>query len=240
MTYFEKVPLSGNEFHEGHAGDQASYLAYHSGSYGKVYLGFDQIVDEVNNEFFFYGSSHLHHPEEHFFSSDIFSLNVPEQQLCSQPSVACGELHSENFVPHWQQGTVSPHIGFKSSLLSDDGNFSLVDSYPYNQEREIYRWNSSTPVTNVLNSNVERGYAYWNFQIGFDNVDAQCPVFLDKYPFGQRRDESGNGEACLTNTSRRFSIGSTWPKSPGHDREVFTFSDIKCFVADMLSHGLNQ
>lgn len=224
MTYFEKVPLSGNEFHEGHAGDQASYLAYHSGSYGKVYLGFDQIVDEVNNEFFFYGSSHLHHPEEHFFSSDIFSLNVPEQQLCSQPSVACGELHSENFVPHWQQGTVSPHIGFKSSLLSDDGNFSLVDSYPYNQEREIYRWNSSTPVPNVLNSNVERGYAYWNFQIGFDNVDAQCPVFLDKYPFGQRRDESGNGEACLTNTSRRFSIGSTWPKSPGHDREVTGWS----------------
>eukprot|EP00076_Gallus_gallus_P025065 XP_015147483.1 phosphatidylinositol 4-phosphate 3-kinase C2 domain-containing subunit gamma isoform X1 [Gallus gallus] len=224
MAYFEKVPLSGNEFHEGHAGDQASYLAYHSGSYGKVYLGFDQIVDEVNNEFFFYGSSHLHHPEEHFFSSDIFSLNVPEQQLCSQPSVACGELHSENFVPHWQQGTVSPHIGFKSSLLSDDGNFSLVDSYPYNQEREIYRWNSSTPVPNVLNSNVERGYAYWNFQIGFDNVDAQCPVFLDKYPFGQRRDESGNGEACLTNTSRRFSIGSTWPKSPGHDREVTGWS----------------
>lgn len=237
MAYFGKVPLSGGEFLEGHAGHQASYPAYHSGSYGKVYLGFDQIVDEVNNEFFFYGSSHLHHHEEHFFTSDNFSLNVPEQQLCSHPSVACGELHSENFVPHWQQGTMSPNIGFKSSLLSDDGNFSLMDSYPYNQEREIYRRNSITAVTNVFNSNVERGYTYWNFQIAFDNVDAQCSVFLDNYPLGERRDESGNGEACLTNTSRQFSIGPTWPNSSGHDREVFIFSDIKRFVAEILSHG---
>ncbi|OXB71726.1 UNVERIFIED_CONTAM: hypothetical protein H355_001673 [Colinus virginianus] len=223
MAYFGKVPFSDDEF-QGHDGDQASYPAHHSGSYGKVYLGFDQIVDEVNNEFFFYGSSHSHSHEEHFFTSATFSQNVTEQQLCSQPSVICGELHSENFVPHWPQGTMSPMIGFKSSLLSSDGNFSLVDYYPYNQEREFYSWNYTAPVTNVFNSNMERDNTYWNFQIGFDNVDAQCPSFLDNYPFGQRRDESGNEEAWLTNTFRRFSIGPTWPSSPGHDREVADWS----------------
>ncbi|XP_065598599.1 phosphatidylinositol 3-kinase C2 domain-containing subunit gamma [Cyrtonyx montezumae] len=223
MAYFGKVPFSDDEF-QGHDGDQASYPAHHSGSYGKVYLGFDQIVDEVNNEFFFYGSSHLHCHEEDFFTSAIFSQNVTEQQLCSQPSVICRELHSENFVPHWPQGIVSPMVGFKSSLLPSDGNFSLVDSNPYNQEREIYSWNCTAPVTNVFNSNVERGNTYWNFQIGFDNVDAQCPSFLDNYPFGQRRDESGSEEAWLTNTSRRFSIGPSWPSSPGHDREVAGWS----------------
>ncbi|NXK55164.1 P3C2G kinase, partial [Chauna torquata] len=220
MAYFGRVPFSHDEFHEGHAGYQAPYPAYHSGSDGEVHLGFDRIVDEVNNEFFFYGSSHSHHHEEHFFPSDVFGPNVPEQRFCGQPPVAHGELHPANPVSHWQQGTVSPMIGFKSSLLSGDRNFSLAGSCSYSQERGIYRGNSITPVTNVFDSNVERGNTYFNFPIGFDNVDARCPGFLNKYPFGQVRDESGNGEFCLTNTSRRFSIGPTWPSSSGHDREV--------------------
>ncbi|NXN30339.1 P3C2G kinase, partial [Nycticryphes semicollaris] len=220
MAYFGKVPFSHNEFCEGQAGDQASYSMYHSASAGKVCLGFSQIADEVSNEFFFYGSSHSHHHEEIFFPSDIFGLNVPDQQFCSQPLVAYGEPYPGNCHSHWQQGTVPPTVGFRSSLLSDYRNFSLVDPYPYSQERELYGGNNIGPVTNAFDSSVERGNTDLNFQIGFDNIDAQCPIFLDNYPFGQEvRDESGNGEGCLTNTSRPCDIGPTWPSVSGHDRE---------------------
>lgn len=237
MAYFGRVPFLYDEYHEGHTGDQAPYPVYHSDSNGDIHLGFDQIADEVSNEFFFYGSSHSHHHEEHFFTSDNFGLNVPEKHFCGQPPVAYDEIHPANPVSHWQQGTVSPAIGFKSSLLSDDRNFSLVDSYPYSQEREIFRGNHVTTVPNAFDSNVEIGNTY--FQIGFDDVDAQRPVFLDNYPFAQVREESRNGEGYLINSSNRYSIGPTWPSSSGHDREVCTFSDIKClkfliFIACVL------
>ncbi|KAM6146154.1 phosphatidylinositol 3-kinase C2 domain-containing subunit gamma [Phoenicopterus ruber ruber] len=225
MAYFGRVPFSHNELPEGQAGDQASYPMYHSGSAGQVRLGFDRIVDEVSNEFFFYGSSHSYHHEEIFFPSDVFGPNVPDEQFCGQPLVAYGELYPGNHLSHWQQGTVSPTVGFRSSLLSDYRNFSLVDPYPYSQEREIYGGNSVTPVTNVFHSNVERGNTNLNFQIGIDNVDAPCPVFLDNYPFGQEvSGESGNGEACLTDTSRRCNIGPTWPSSSEQDREATGWS----------------
>ncbi|KAF1499821.1 Phosphatidylinositol 4-phosphate 3-kinase C2 domain-containing subunit gamma, partial [Megadyptes antipodes antipodes] len=225
MAYFGMVPFSHNEFYEGQAGDQASYPMYHSGSAGEVRLGFDRIVDEVSNEFFFYGSSHPHHHEEIFFPSDVFGLNVPDQQFCRQPLVAHGELHPGNPISHSQQGAVSPTVGFRSFLLSDYRNFSQVDPYPYGQEREIYGGNSITPVTNVFDSNVERGNTNLSFRVGFDNVDAQCPIFFSNYPFGQEvRDESGNEESCLTDTSRSFGVGPTWPSSSGHDREATGWS----------------
>ncbi|KAM6214064.1 phosphatidylinositol 3-kinase C2 domain-containing subunit gamma [Sarcoramphus papa] len=225
MAYFGRMPFSHNEFREGQAGDQASFPMYHSGSAGEVRLGFDRIVDEVSNEFFFCGSSHSHHHEEIFFPSDVFGLNVPDQQFCGQPLVAYGELYPGNPISHWQQGTMSPTVGFRSSLLSDYRNFSLVDPYPYSQERELYGGNSISPVTNVFDSNLERGNTNLSFQIGFGNVDAQCPVFLDNYPFEQEvRGESGNGETCLTDTSRRCDIGPTWPSSSGHGREATSWS----------------
>ncbi|NXE22412.1 P3C2G kinase, partial [Ardeotis kori] len=225
MAYSGMVPFSYNEFREGQAGDQASYSMYHSSSAGEVRLGFDRIADEVSNEFFFYGSSHSHHHEDFFFPSDVFGLNVPDQQFCGQPLVAYGEFYPGNPISYWQQGTVSPTVGFRSSLLSDYRNFSLVDPYLYCQDREIYGGNNITPVTNVFDSSVERGNTDLSFQIGFDNVDAQCPIFLENYPFAQEaRDESGNEEAYLTNTYRRCDIGRTLPSSSGHDKEATGWS----------------
>ncbi|NXO48825.1 P3C2G kinase, partial [Aramus guarauna] len=222
MAYFGMVPFSHNEFCEGQAGDQAAYPMYHSCSAGEVRLGFDRIVDEVSNEFFFYGSSHSHHHEEIFFPSDVFGLNVPDQKLCGQPIVAYGELYPGSPTSYWQQGTVSPTFGFRSSLLPDYRNFSLADPYPYSQEREIYGGNSINPVRNVFDSSVQRNNTNLSFQIGFDNVDAQGPISLDNYPFGQEvRDESGK---TLTDTSRRCDRGPTWPSSSGHEREATDWS----------------
>ncbi|NXM75585.1 P3C2G kinase, partial [Serilophus lunatus] len=223
MAYFGRVPFSHNEFHRGQPGDQASHLMYHSGSDGEIPLGFDRIVDEISNDFFFYGSSHSHPHEEIFFPSDVFGLSVPHQHFYSQPLVAYGELNPGNQISYCQQDTVSPKIGFRTSLLSDYGNFSLVDPYPYSQERELYGRHSVNSVTDVFCSDVERGDANLSFHIGFDNVDARGPIFLDS--FGQEvRDESGNWEACLTDTSRRFGTGHTWPCSSVHDREATHWS----------------
>ncbi|KAM4783227.1 phosphatidylinositol 3-kinase C2 domain-containing subunit gamma [Cyanocitta cristata] len=220
MAHFGRVPFSHNEFCEGQPGDQASYPMYHFGSDGDIPLGFDRIVDEVSNEFFFYGSSHPHHHKEMFFLPDLYNHTVPDHHLHGQPLVAYGELYPGNPVSHWQQGTVSPMVGFRSSLLPDCRNFSVVDSHPYNLERELHGRNSVNSV-----SNVERGNINLGFQIGFDNLDAPSPVFLDNYPFGQKvREESGNGEASLTNTSRRCSIGPAQLQGSGHDREAARWS----------------
>ncbi|NWW91322.1 P3C2G kinase, partial [Rhynochetos jubatus] len=225
MAYFGMVPFSHNKFWEGQAEDQASYPTFHSGSAGEVRLGFDRIVDEVSNEFFFYGSSHPHHHEELFFPSDVFGLNVPDQQFRAQPPVAYGELYPGNPLSHWQQSTVSPNVGFRSSFLPGYRNFSLVDPYPYSQERGIYGASSITPVTNLFDSNVETGNKNLSCRIGFDSVDAQSPVFLDNYPFGQEvRHESEYGEACLTEASGSFGVGPTWPSSSGHDGEAAGWS----------------
>ncbi|XP_056198012.1 phosphatidylinositol 3-kinase C2 domain-containing subunit gamma [Falco biarmicus] len=225
MAYFGRVPFSHKEFFEGHAGHQASYPMYHSGSAGEIHLGFDRIVDEVSNEFFFYGSSHSHHHGEILFPSDIFGPNVLDKQYCEQPVVAHGDLYPGNPLSHWQQGAVSPVVGFRSSLLPDCINPSLVDPYPYSQNREAYGGNSPSIATNVFDSNVERRNTSLSLQIGFDNVDAQCPVFLDNYQFGQEvGDESGTWEACLTETSRRCDIRPTWPSSCGRDRGATSWS----------------
>ncbi|NWU80644.1 P3C2G kinase, partial [Onychorhynchus coronatus] len=220
MAHFGRVPFSHTEFHKGQAGNQTSYPVYHPGSGGEIPLGFDRIVDEVSNNFFFYGSSQSHHHEEIFSPSDVFGLNVPGQHFYGQPLAAYGEPYPENPISHWQQGTVSPTVGFRSSLLSGYRNFSPVDRYPYSQERGLSGGSSVNSVTNVFGSAVERGNTSLGFPIDFNNTDARCPVFLDNHPFGQGgRDESGNGEACLTNTFRRGSLGPTWPHGSGHDRE---------------------
>ncbi|XP_067997993.1 phosphatidylinositol 3-kinase C2 domain-containing subunit gamma isoform X1 [Melanerpes formicivorus] len=217
MAYFGKVPFLYNEFCEGQAVDQTFYPMYPSGSAGDICLGFDRIVDEVNNEFHFYGSSHSHHHEDTFFSSDVFGLSVPDHQFSCQPLVAYGELYPGNPpVSHWQQGTTSPTVGFRSSLLYDYRNFSLAYPNPYSQERVN---------TSVFDSDVERGSTNQSFQIGFDNIDAQSPVFSDNYPFGREvRHESGNGGDCLTDASRRWNVGPTWPSSSGLDTEAAGWS----------------
>ncbi|NXN97388.1 P3C2G kinase, partial [Rhinopomastus cyanomelas] len=222
MAYFERVPFSHNELHEGQTENQASYPMCHSDSVGKVHLGFDQIADEVSNGFIFYGSSHSHHHEEFFFPSDVFGLNVSDQQFCGQTVVAYGETYPGNPVSHSQQDIVSPVLGFRSSLLSDYGNSFQTDSYLCSQERDFCRQSSSiNAVTNVFESNMERGNTSLSFRINFDNVDAQSPVSSDKCPFGQEmRDENGGGDDHLTDTSRRCNIGSVWLSNFGHDREA--------------------
>ncbi|NXY57768.1 P3C2G kinase, partial [Callaeas wilsoni] len=231
MAHFGRVPFSHREFCEGQPGDQAPYPMCHSGSDGEIPLGFDRIVDEVSNEFFFYGSSHPHHHEEMFFPSDFFGQNAPDQHLYGQPLVACGELCPGNPIPHWQQGTVSPVVGFRSYLLPDCRSFSAVDPHPYSHERELHGRNSVNSV-----SNVERGNTNLGFQIGFDNLDAPSPVFLDNCPFGQKvREESGNGEASLTNTSRRYNIGPMQPQGSQHDRAAAGWS-IQLIEADQGSN----
>ncbi|NXI85885.1 P3C2G kinase, partial [Rhipidura dahli] len=220
MAHFGRVPFSHGGFCEGQPGDQASHPRPHFGSDGDIPLGFDRIVDEVSNEFFFYGSSHPHHHEEMFFPSDLFSQNVPDQHLYSQPLAAYGQLHPGNPTSHWQPGTVSPMVGFRSSLLPDCRNFSVVDSHPCSLKGEFHGRNSVNSVSNVERANTNLG-----FQIGFDNLDAPNPVFLDNYPFGQKvREEGGNGEASFTNTSRRCSIGPMQPQGSGHDREAALWS----------------
>ncbi|NWU40392.1 P3C2G kinase, partial [Hylia prasina] len=231
MAHFGRVPFSLSELCAGQPGGQASYPVCHSGSDGDIPLGFDRIIDEVSNEFFFYGSSHPPHHEEMFFPSDLFGQNVPDQHLYSHPLVAYGELYPGSPIPHWQQGTVSPMVGFRTSLLPDCRNFSGVDSHPYSQERELHGRKSVNSV-----SNVERGSTNLKFQIGFDNLDAPSPVFLDNYPFGQKvREESGNGEASLTNTSRRCNIGPTHPQGSGYNREAAAWS-IQLIEADQGSN----
>ncbi|NWV04863.1 P3C2G kinase, partial [Ptilonorhynchus violaceus] len=220
MAHFGRVHFSHKEFCEGQPGDQASYPMHHCGSDREIPLGFDRIVDEVSNEFFFYGSSHSHHHEDMFFPSDHFGRNVPDQHLYGQPLVAYGGLHSRNEISHWQQGTGSPTVGFRSSLLPDCRNFSVADPWPYSEERELDGGNSVNSV-----SNAERCNANLRFQIGFDKLGAQSPGFLDNYPVGQEvRVERGNGEASLTNTTRRCHIGPTWPRGSGHDREAAGWS----------------
>ncbi|NXO38966.1 P3C2G kinase, partial [Locustella ochotensis] len=206
MAHFGRVPFSLNEFCEGQ--NQAPYPVCHSGPDGDIPLGFDRIVDEVSNEFFFYGSSHPRHHEEMFFPSDLFGRDVPEQRFSGHPLLAYGEPHPGNPVPHWQQGPGSPGVGFRPSLLPDCRNFSVVDSHPYSHERELRGRKSENSV-----SSVERGNTNREFLIGFDNLGAPSPVFLDNYPFGQKaRGESGNGAASLTTTSRRCNIGPTHPQ----------------------------
>uniref|UniRef100_A0A8C3RAR2 Phosphatidylinositol-4-phosphate 3-kinase catalytic subunit type 2 gamma n=1 Tax=Cyanoderma ruficeps TaxID=181631 RepID=A0A8C3RAR2_9PASS len=231
MAYFGRVPFSLSEFCEGQPGHQASHPMHHSGSDGEIPLGFDRVVDEVNHEFFFYGSSHPHHHEGMIFPSDPFGQNVPDQHLYSHPLLAYGELYPGNPIPHWQQGTVSPMVGFRPALLPDCRNFSVVDSYPFCHERELHERKSVNSV-----SNVERSNTNLEFQIGFDNLDAPSPVFLDNYQFGQKvREESGNGEASLTSTSRRCNIGPTHPQGSEHDREAAGWS-IQLIEADQGSN----
>ncbi|NWT50073.1 P3C2G kinase, partial [Erythrocercus mccallii] len=231
MAHFGRVPFSLSEFCEGQPGDQASYPRCHSGSDGEIPLGFDRIIDEVSNEFFFYGSSCPHHHEEMFFPSDFFGRNVPDQHLYNHPLLAYGEPYPGNPIPHWQQGTVSPMAGFRPSLLPDCRNSSVVDSHPYSHKRELHGWKSVNSVSNVERDNTDLG-----FQISFDNLDAPSPVFLDNYPFGQNmREESGNGEASLTNTSRRCNIEPTHPQGSGHNREAAGWS-IQLIEADQGSN----
>ncbi|XP_057878900.1 phosphatidylinositol 3-kinase C2 domain-containing subunit gamma [Melospiza georgiana] len=231
MAHFGRVPFSHSGFCAGQPGPQASHPECHSGSDGDIPLGFDRIADEVSHEFFFYGSSHPHHHEEIFFPTDLFSQNVRDQHIISHPLVAHGELYPGTAIPHWQQGSVAPMVGFRPSLLPGCRNFSLVDSHPYSHERELHGRNSVNSV-----SNVERGNTNLQFQIGFDNLDVPSPVFLDNYRFGQKvREESGNGEASVTNISRRCSTGPTHPSGSGHNREAAPWS-IQLIEADQGSN----
>ncbi|XP_038010839.1 phosphatidylinositol 4-phosphate 3-kinase C2 domain-containing subunit gamma isoform X3 [Motacilla alba alba] len=229
MAHFGRAPFSHSEFCAGQPGHQASHPVCHPGSDGDIPLGFDQIVDEVSNEFFFYGSSHPHHHEEMFFPADLFSQNVPDQHLYSHPLVAHGELYPGNPIPHWQQGTVAPMVGFRPSLLPDCRNFSVLDSPLH--EGELHGRNGARSV-----SHVERSNTNLEFQIGFDKLDVPSPVFLGSYPLGQKvTEESGNGEASVTSISRRCSTGPTHPQGSGHNREAAAWS-IQLIEADQGSN----
>ncbi|RLW01725.1 hypothetical protein DV515_00007672, partial [Chloebia gouldiae] len=110
-------------------------------------------------------------------------------------------------------------------------NFSVVDSYPNSHEREVHGRKSVNSV-----SNEERGNTHLEFQVGFDNLDSSGPVFLDSYPFGQKvREESGNGEASVANTSRRCSTGPTHSQGSGYNREAAGWA-IQLIEADQGSN----
>ncbi|XP_064277463.1 phosphatidylinositol 3-kinase C2 domain-containing subunit gamma isoform X3 [Passer domesticus] len=231
MAHFGRVPFSPSEFCAGQPGHQAAHPVCHAGSDVDIPLGFDRIVDEVSNEFFFYGSSHPHHHEEMFLPSNLFSQNVPDQHLYNPPLVPQGELYPGSPIPHWQQGTVAPMVGFRPSLLPDCRNFFVVGPHPYSHERELHGRNSVNSV-----SNVERGSTNLEFHIGFDSLDVPSPVSSDSYPFGQKvTEESGNGEASVTNISRRCSTGLTYPQGSGHNREAAAWS-IQLIEADQGSN----
>ncbi|KAM7055788.1 phosphatidylinositol 3-kinase C2 domain-containing subunit gamma [Acridotheres tristis] len=202
MAHFGRVPFSHSEFWEGQPGPQAA----HPGSDGRIPLGFDPIIDEVNNEFFFYGSSHPHPHEEMFLPSDFSMRNVPGHHLHGHPVVSHGE-----FFP----GNAGAVLG------------SVLDA----QQGQLHGGHSahSAPSLQKDTTNLE-------FQIGFDRLGAPGPVFLDDYPFGQKvREESGNGEVFLTNASRRCSIGPTHPQGSGHNREAAGWS-IQLVEADRGSN----
>uniref|UniRef100_A0A8C5JJ95 Phosphatidylinositol-4-phosphate 3-kinase catalytic subunit type 2 gamma n=1 Tax=Junco hyemalis TaxID=40217 RepID=A0A8C5JJ95_JUNHY len=191
-------------------GPQAPHPECHSGSDGDVPLGFDRIVDEVSHEFFFYGSSHPHHHEEIFFPAELFSQNVPDQHCYSHPLVARGELYPGTAIPHWQQGTVAPMVGFRPSLLPDCRNFFVVDSHPYSHERELHGRNSVNSV-----SNAERGNTNLQFQIGFDNLDADQGSNENTVGFCNAVEKIRNAYPAFdlkTNTGKIWSITTRFPE----------------------------
>ncbi|NXY22256.1 P3C2G kinase, partial [Atrichornis clamosus] len=224
MAYFGRVPFSHKEFCEGQPGNPASSPVYHSASDGAIPLGFDQIADEVSNEFIFYGSSHSHHHEEMFFPSGFFGGHVPDQHPYGQPLVSYGELYPGNEISPWQQGTVAPVVGFRSSVLPDGRTFSVLDPHPYSRERELSGGHGVNSVTDVFSSSVQRGNTNLCFQVGFDSLAPPSPVFLNDSPFGQVGEGSGNGEGFLTNICRRCNTGPTQPQGSGHDREATGWS----------------
>ncbi|KAF4789335.1 hypothetical protein TURU_152229 [Turdus rufiventris] len=98
--------FSHSEFCEGQPGHQAPYPKCHPGSDGEIPLGFDPIVDEVSNEFFFYGSSHPHHHEEMFFPSDLFiRLQVGLSSWSKQIEEAMKTLLV--FAMQWRTGCIT-------------------------------------------------------------------------------------------------------------------------------------
>ncbi|XP_014725406.1 PREDICTED: phosphatidylinositol 4-phosphate 3-kinase C2 domain-containing subunit gamma [Sturnus vulgaris] len=210
MAHFGRMPFSHSEFWEGQPGPQAA----HRGSDGRIPLGFDPIIDEVNNEFIFYGSSHPHPHEEMFFPSDFSTRNVPGHHLHGHPVVSHGELFPGN------PGTV---LGSRSPPVPA----CVLDS----QQGQLHGRQSANSAPSV-----ERSSTNLEFQIGFDSLGAPNPVFLDNDPFGQKvREESGNGEVFLTNNSRRCSIGPTHPQGSGHNTEAAGWS-IQLVEADRGSN----
>lgn len=222
MAYCWKTDPNPSESHEEQHEHQELHSVNQPPSPSQLSLGFDQLVDGINNKIPFYQSE--------IEENTVFVPSSPKHSLDEVQQISLNEFNSKSSELSCYQVKKTPVIGFRPSALPNPQNINKASSgrNPTGQRHgaDVYRFNISAPASTSLdqiNSQTELENKNHNYHIGFESsIPSLYPSFSTD--FMPKEENKRNRNANTVDSSSMLFKGSllpgtceiSWPK----DKEV--------------------
>ncbi|KAM7113930.1 phosphatidylinositol 3-kinase C2 domain-containing subunit gamma isoform 2-T7 [Molossus nigricans] len=211
MAYCWNVDLNPSEAHQGLQEHQELHSANQSLSPSQVSLGFDQLVEEINNKIPLYQSE--------IEENTIFVPSTPKHSLEETQQISLNEFTSKSSELSCHQDRKTPVIGFRPSALPNPQIMNKESSWrnPTGKchDAGVYIFNILAPSStssDQINAQKELENKNNNYHIGFQsNIPSIYPSFSTDFMPKEENKRNRN-----TSTVEPFlpRMGeSSWPKS---------------------------
>lgn len=230
MAYCWKTDLNPSESYEEQHEHQELHSVNQPPSPSQVSLGFDQLVDKINNKIPFYQSE----SEE----NTIFVPSSPKHSLDEAQQIPLNEFNSESSELSCHQVRKTPVIGFRPSVLLNPQNINKESSgrnpTGAHHGADVYRFNisaSSSASWDQTNSQTELENKNRNYHIGFErSIPSIYPSFPTDFMPKEEKKRTKNANT-LESSSMLFKgsllpsmCESSWPK---HIEVCVIYVDLK-------------
>ncbi|ELK23156.1 Phosphatidylinositol-4-phosphate 3-kinase C2 domain-containing subunit gamma [Myotis davidii] len=194
MAYCWKTDLNPSEPHEEQPEHQELHSVNQPPSSSQLSLGFDQLVDEINNKIPFYQSE--------IEENTVSEPSSPKHSLDEALQISLNEFNSESSELSCHQVRKTPVIGFRPSALPNPQsiNKEISGRNPTGKHHgaDVYGFNISAPSSaslDQINSQTELENKNRNYHIGFErSIPSIYPSFsTDFMPKEEnKRDRNAN------------------------------------------------
>ncbi|XP_014307217.1 phosphatidylinositol 4-phosphate 3-kinase C2 domain-containing subunit gamma [Myotis lucifugus] len=167
MAYCWKTDLNPSESHEEQHEHQELHSVNPPPSSSQLSLGFDQLVDEINNKIPFY--------QREIEENTVSVPSSPKHSLDEAQQISLNEFNSKSSELSCHQVRKTPVIGFRPSALPNPQNINKESSgrNPTGKHHgaDVYRFDISAPSSaslDQINSQTELENKNPNYHIGFE------------------------------------------------------------------------
>lgn len=211
MAYCWKTDLNPSESHEEQHEHQELHSVNQPPSLSQVSLGFDQLVDGINNKIPFYQSE--------IEENTVSVPSSPKHSLDEVQQISLNEFDSKSSELFCHQVRKTPVIGFRPSALPNPQNINKESSGRNPTGKchgaDVYRFNTlAPPFTSLdqINSQTEVENKNHNYHIGFErSIPSIYPSFSTYF---MPKEENKSRNANTVEPSSMPFKGSLLPQIP--------------------------
>ncbi|XP_069484495.1 phosphatidylinositol 3-kinase C2 domain-containing subunit gamma [Ambystoma mexicanum] len=213
-------PLTDTGAFMGQSVDHSQSINYH---FCPIVLGFDSIIEEINNEIPFYHPSFVNEPEENSFYDLPTEIWAPKEHLNARWSQASqGDIHSQRSSASWDQSQAGSTLGFEQYAPPAfrhawvPGPGQTIESYNANQSRR----QCCTPTLDPFGKEYRMDMLPpLGFEGGCTNQYLSQTIGQKIGYDGKQISKSFHGNSSTTSPvlpQRRLTVGPCWPLTAGN------------------------